>query len=80
VVKVYRFAPCNTTSTMIEFNTSTITVTGGINELNINGFVNITKDIPSPIKVETMKFHLCSKIDLSRLLIRYPDAVDFAKM
>jgi hypothetical protein len=50
MIKVYRFAPCNKSS-MIEFNTSTLRVTGGINELNIVGFVNFTKDVPSPIKV-----------------------------
>jgi hypothetical protein len=44
---------------MIEFNTSTLTVTGGINELNIAGFVNITKVIPSPIKVR----HAMGKLD-----------------
>jgi hypothetical protein len=50
MVKVYRFAPCNKSS-LTEFNTSTLKITGGINELNIVGFVNIVKDVPSPIKV-----------------------------
>jgi hypothetical protein len=52
MVKIYRFAPCNKSS-MAEFNTSTLKVTGGINELNIVGYVNIIKDVPSPIKVRT---------------------------
>jgi hypothetical protein len=54
MIKIYRFAPCNKSSST-KFNTSTLRVTGGINEINIVGFVNVTKEVGSPIKVRTVE-------------------------
>jgi hypothetical protein len=62
---------------MIEFNASTFLVTGGVNELNVVGYVNITKVISSPISVRLAKD--LPYFNLSNLFSR-TDVSEFAKM
>jgi hypothetical protein len=51
-VKVHKFAPCNITEIpVVQFNTSTLVVTGGKNILTFVGYWNITEDLTSPLNV-----------------------------
>jgi hypothetical protein len=59
-VKVHKFAPCNITEIpVVQFNTSTLVVTGGKNILTFVGYWNITQDLISPLNVNINQWRLC---------------------
>jgi hypothetical protein len=71
MIKIFKFLPCNTPASLIEFNASTLSVTGGISELNLVGYLNITKDLLSPIAVRLVDAQFEFWIDQSLFTYRW---------